>query len=695
MKDQRKRRCIRVASAVIGTAALALGMVAFPASAAELTNGTIVDARGTDKYELAAELSGMTVEEVRQLESDGAIRIDDDGFLFFVDVALEPPAPRVQRLALPAEGVAIPGDPGRGSRPGAAITLAIVFDGVTMEGQRWNVAAGADPLVLDGAQGLSDELKHDVWARVAELYAPFNINVITGPQPDDALRKLSPSDESYGALAVVTDSPSSLVDGPAGLAGIAWLGGAGAAYLEGALVFASSYAHASDDVKARGIAETIAHEVGHNFGLQHHGFEVSPTESDEYFTPLNGLWAPVMGISDFVPVSQWSQGDYAHATNPSQGDLETMTDRSAAGHFLASVTLPNGDDYDLVQGVCMEDLRPEGLQPGDHVYAVLDGDCAPMGDQLTLHWAFVDRASMAVDTVGNTFDDAAGLDNSTGSFVANGVVLTDGDRDVYRVTTGGGTFTAAVDVANIGPSLNARLTLFDAAGTEIAVSQSEPQPVTGLVASGLGAQIDAQLEPGVYFLAVEGAGAGDPNQATRRNAMGFSGYGSLGNYRLSGVAAAWGPVAPVTVQHAAGGTEVPGGEPVYVSGTSEPGASIEVALDGTVVATVSANAAGTWAASFTAVAAGPMRVVATQIVGAVRIPEAAALTLLAIVAGPSGEGTGDESAPADRAGDNGSARAKGLAATGGGVGMLPSTAAALVLMLAGGAVVWLKRRRTT
>ena len=289
MKSRHIRQGFRAVIAATGVAILAVGSFALPANAEEPAIGVVVDIFGTDKYELAAELNGMSADELRELEVAGAVSITDDGFVQFLDYAAEPPSPSLLRsMPIPA-GISVPGTPEAGSRPGAPVTLAITFDDTTFKGQKWNISAGIDPLVLAGATGFTPEMRNEVWARVAELYAPFNINVIVGPQSDEVMRKTSPDDETYGALAVVTDAPSTVVQAPDGLAGIAWMNGLGSGYLEGALVFASTYAKAPDQVKVRAIAETIAHEVGHNFALAHHGFTVSQTEKDEYYKPEAGL----------------------------------------------------------------------------------------------------------------------------------------------------------------------------------------------------------------------------------------------------------------------------------------------------------------------------------------------------------------------------------------------------------------------
>ena len=74
------------------------------------------------------------------------------------------------------------------SRPGAPNVVYLDFTGHTVTGTAWNGLAGTDPLVarpfdLDGSPSTfgATELAAiaEIWARVAEDYAPFNIDVTT------------------------------------------------------------------------------------------------------------------------------------------------------------------------------------------------------------------------------------------------------------------------------------------------------------------------------------------------------------------------------------------------------------------------------------------------------------------------------------------------------------------------------------
>ena len=93
-------------------------------------------------------------------------------------------------------------------------------------------------------------------------------------------------------------------------------------------VFTSNIDHASyvfsgnlDGGEAQYVADTASHEAGHTFSLRHDG-----TSTREYYDG-HGDWGPIMGTPYRRSVTQWSDGQYADANNPTEDDLAEIGGR--------------------------------------------------------------------------------------------------------------------------------------------------------------------------------------------------------------------------------------------------------------------------------------------------------------------------------------------------------------------------------
>ena len=609
------RRWLTATVATVGAAALTFGGAVLPAAADDSVAPVEFDIT-TDKYELAAAHTADSAAEIERNEEAGLINVTDSGFIYYIDDAHE--SNGFSTFGLPqAEGAPIPSTPAEGSRPGAPVTIYLDFNGETLTDTHWNTTSRIPS--LEFAPGTTSS-EAAVWAAVAEDYAPFNVNVTTTKPSADALYKTSADDNEYGSHVIITDSYDDVLPDAAGSGGIAWLSGAGSEYLSGALVFTRG---TNGDPKI--IAELAAHESGHNFGLEHDGIDGST--DGEYYVPRDGLWSPIMGAGYYTPVSQWSAGEYAGATN-TQDDLATITDRAAAQQLLLSITLPNGTPYESRAVCAVPPANPSDPQPGDEFYAVDEnGNCTDV--LLTLNFTYTDRADYAADTVGDNASTAEVLDNADDTFKAASVIETTTDVDVFAVTTIGGALTAKVSVAEISPNLDAKLTLRDADGTEIAVSDPAADRVDSETASGLNASIsETGLDAGTYFLAVEGVGVGNPDTATPENANGYVAYGSLGNFTLTGTAAAF-ATEPIVIDSPANGSSVDGGAEIDVTGTATPNAQVKLAIGGATVATVDADSNGDWAAVVTAGQYGDTVITASQSIDGIEIAGTASVTVTA------------------------------------------------------------------
>lgn len=114
---------------------------------------------------------------------------------------------------------------------------------------------------------------------------------------------------------------------------------------------------------------------------------------------------------------------------------------------------------------------------------------------------------------------ANGLNNLSGS----GVIETPGDADMFSFVAGAGSVSFKISGAALGGNLDVSLQLLDVNGKLLASANP---------GDTLAATISATLPAaGKYFLSVSGAGKGDPLKT------GYSNYGSLGQYSISGTSA--------------------------------------------------------------------------------------------------------------------------------------------------------------
>lgn len=271
------------------------------------------------------------------------------------------------------------------SNPGASRTVFLDFDGVEVSGTYWNsqsgvasgTHAGWDP-AGDGPGFSSEEMARvrSVWARVAEDFAPFEVDVTTQDPGQAAIERSGSADQVYGTRVAVSASRQASD-------AICGSGCGGVAYLR---AFASSTQHAAlqpawvfpaalgNDTKS--VAEAASHEAGHNLGLRHDGHS-----GGAYYTG-HGIWAPIMGSGYQRPVVQWSRGSYPGANNQ-EDDLQVMLaggaplrrdeagatlDMAASGPPEGAAVIGTPDDQDVYAlGTCAGDVMvagsPAGLSP--------------------------------------------------------------------------------------------------------------------------------------------------------------------------------------------------------------------------------------------------------------------------------------------------------------------------------------------
>ncbi|MEJ7863045.1 MAG: BACON domain-containing protein, partial [Pyrinomonadaceae bacterium] len=234
------------------------------------------------------------------------------------------------------------------SRPGSNRVIYLDFNGHTTSGTQWNTSyTSGQPIVsapfsIDSDPTTFSTQEQDViqyaWQRIAEDYAPFDVDVTTQDPGDAAIYRSSTSDLQYGTRAVI--SPTNFIGSNVG--GVAYVG----VYDFIGTQYQPAFMIANPSTSAKSIAEATSHEVGHNLNLTHDG-----TATLGYYQG-HGDWSPIMGVGYYTNISQWSRGEYPGANNQ-QDDLAIMQTKGLAliaddyGNTTASATVIGGSNINL------------------------------------------------------------------------------------------------------------------------------------------------------------------------------------------------------------------------------------------------------------------------------------------------------------------------------------------------------------
>jgi hypothetical protein len=267
---------------------------------------------------------------------DASVRVDAEGSVYFTcrfREVNEPAEPELAEAASaepePPSGAApLDSPPIYHSRSSSTNVLFLDFDGHVISNTQWNVTEGISvwnclPFDTDGNPDSFSDTEQAVirriWERVAEDYAPFNVDVTT-EQPVAWNRQTLHALITPGKDASGVSCPH---DGYGGYAYVDTFGQARCSYNE-----ANSYSPAwiaiMSNYSYANTAEAAAHELGHNLGLSHDG-----TSTNEYYKGHSNSsisWAPIMGTAYGRNVSQWSKGEYYDASQ-SQDDLALLAQK--------------------------------------------------------------------------------------------------------------------------------------------------------------------------------------------------------------------------------------------------------------------------------------------------------------------------------------------------------------------------------
>lgn len=413
---------------------------------------------GTDKHRATQDNSGETAPIVPEL-----------------DPSSEPPP-------IEYAAVLISSPPAYHSKPNATRRIYLDFNGAIVSGTAWNTSAGVTSWNVkvwsqDGDTTTFNDSEQTwmkrVWQRVAEDYAPFDVDVTTDVayDPDN----YTGNKDYVGWLLICDTTDNNGVALPhAGSGGVAYVG------VFGNSTYSPTYqpawvASTNGGGDESVIAEAASHEMGHNMGLSHDGTSTLGYYGGHGTGDIS--WGPLMGTGYYRNVSQWSKGEYFDGTQL-QDDLS-----------LISARVPYRSD--------------------DHA------NTAGTATALTV-------------SGGTTISSTTPENDPANSNPANkGMIERNTDVDVFSFYTGTGPVQLKANPwtqpsGTRGGNLDILLELYNEAGTLVTSNNA---------ASLTHASISISLTQGYYYLHVRNTGTGTPLVSPP---SGYNVYGSIGQYFISG-----------------------------------------------------------------------------------------------------------------------------------------------------------------
>jgi len=460
-----------------------------------------------------------------------SLQVDASGGIYYADqLAFNAPSADTEPASDPAvAGAAVPVSPFPTglifhSRPGAANVLFLNFSGEDIIGTAWNTSLGRTVISAVAFSSDSDFSTFSdgeqlairrIWQRVAEDYAPFNIDVTTE-------RPAIFGNRTAHALITRNTDANGLANPASTSGGVAYVGVFGSASYSNyrpAWIYSNNLA--GDESY---IAEAASHEIGHNLGLSHDG----TTSGSEYYGGHgsgNTSWGPLMGTGYNRNVSQWSKGEYYLANN-TQDDLATIAGKLS-------------------------------YRTDDH------GNTKSTATALVI--------AGGTNVVSTTPENDPGNSNPANK----GGLETNADVDVFSFATGTGPVNLSVapwvspSGRTRGGNLDILLELYDSNDVLILTDNAAGETLAG---------IQKNLPEGVYYLHVKNTGPGTPLSSSP---TGYTAYGSVGQYFVSGYVVPSGLAIPPGAELSIADISLPGQGPSQFTVTYSDNAAVASAtIDG-------------------------------------------------------------------------------------------------------------------
>ncbi|MHB9116106.1 MAG: DUF7402 domain-containing protein, partial [Thermoleophilia bacterium] len=484
-------------------------------------NGEAAVAFIGDRLPSVAAAHRVTPEVLRaRLLNDLSLYVDGNSRLFYVetglDAAASPPAafaaPSAAEAAAPLSETFL-----LHSRPGANRTIYLDFDGHYLTGTAWNrdfthnQPVSGPAWTLDGDASTFNDAERtaiqQVWQRVAEDYAPFDVDVTTEYPGEAALTRDSSQDQVYGMRVLVSPIAASIAPNSGGIAYVGVFDLVGGDYYQPALVFPENLLNSE-----KPIGEAATHEAGHTLGLFHDGVTNVTGYYQGHGSGETG-WAPIMGSGYYRNLTQWSKGEYTGADN-TENDLARMLLFGIANR-PDDVGNDAGSATPLPAGPTPQTTGLIGSTGDADVFSVISGPgtltvsatVAPLGSNLDIALELRDQAGslLAAGNPADLLGASASASVSTGTYyvTVRGTGKPTPPASGYTDYASLGAYTLT---ASVPPVITHTVT--PSAGSYGSISPATPQ----VVEAGSTVAFSMTPDPGCYLedVLVDGVSVGTP-----------------------------------------------------------------------------------------------------------------------------------------------------------------------------------------